>query len=421
MKGYIRSWFSIKTNFQKIPKTQYTYLNNKQLAIIKGKLIIDGTPAIDLIQKYRTPFFVFIEQRIRDNCQTILNLSKKYFNSQIYYSYKANYLTPICKIIAEEGLGAEIATEYEYDIAIQNNINPKSIILSSPYKPASLLKKLITNGIGLIFICQIDEISEIAKYVEDEQVIDIGIRLRSPRPNKQIGISLDQNITHDIIENLNKTKEFSLTTLQLHSGTQIDDQLFKEGINYLLNIANQFESHGITVSQLDFGGGFPEASSLSEEELENRFLLLFETLNDRGWQKVICIFEPGRYIVADAGLLLTQIIQVFNVENTPWIMLNTGTHHCPKFSNSKFRFELINRMSAPRNTSTSIAGCLPTDMDVFTKRYPFPDNVKKGDYLAILNAGAYTFTWSTHFSYPYPPIILLNKDQIIPIKIPQVL
>jgi len=292
--------------------------------------------------------------------------------------------------------------------------------LSAPYKTPTFLQRVISDEIGLILICQIDEIDEIAEAITSPYIQKVGIRLRSPRPNKQIGVSGDKDTISKITEKLNKNNNLSLTTLQLHSGTQLDDQLFKEGITYLLDTANMFEQQGFSISQLDFGGGFPEASNLSEDDLTDLFLLLYETLHDRGWQHVTCIFEPGRYIVGDAGLVLTQIIRVFKVEGIPWIMLDTGTHQCPKFSNSKFRFELIHRMSDPHTTPTSIAGCLPTDMDVFTKRYPFPSPVDKGEYLAILNAGAYTLTWSTRFSYPFPSILLVNGNRIQLLEVPQI-
>ncbi len=249
---------------------------------------------------------------------------------------------------------------------------------------------------------------------------NVGIRLRSQRPNKQLGIPIDKKKLIEIVNKLQKKDSLTLTTLQLHSGTQLDSQMFKDGIKYILDVANQFEQQGITISQLDFGGGFPEAGLLTENELDDLFLLLSETLYDRGWQKITCLFEPGRYIVGDAGLMLTQITQIFEVNNTPWIMLNTGTHHCPKFSNSKFRFEVIDRMFDPHNTPTSIAGCLPTDMDVFTKRYPFIKGAKRGDHLAIFNAGAYTLTWSTRFSYPFPPMLLVNKTQITGLEVPRI-
>jgi diaminopimelate decarboxylase len=233
-----------------------------------------------------------------------------------------------------------------------------------------------------------------------------------------LGFSGTREVISEIIDVLGKSENFLLTTLQLHIGTQLDDQIFRDGVEYLISIANQFEQMGISVSQLDFGGGFPEASKITEEELDNLFLLLYESLKERGWENAISIFEPGRYLIGDAGLLLTQIINLFEVEGERWIMLNTGTHHCSKFSNSKFRYELIDHMSEPHDTPISIAGCLPTDMDVFGKRYPFVKSVKKGDHLAILNAGAYTLSWSTRFSFPFPPMILVKNDQIEPVELP---
>lgn len=361
-----------------------------------------------------------LEQRIRENCRTFLNSAKKYLTTRIYYSYKANYLASICRIIKEEGIGAEIATEFEYEVALQSQVDPKSIILSAPYKPSALLQKVVADGIGLILLSHPDEVTDLTKCATLDEKQTIGMRLRSPRPNKQLGFSGTKESILELIDLMGKAENLSLTTLQLHIGTQLDEQIFRDGIEYLINAANQFEQQGISISQLDFGGGFPEASNLPEEELDNLFLLLFETLKERGWANVTCIFEPGRYLVGDAGVVLTQIISLFEVEGEPWIMLNTGNHHCPKFSNSKFRFELIDHMSDPHDTPISIAGCLPTDLDVFSKRLPFTKSVKKGDYLAIFNAGAYTFSWSTRFSYPFPPIILVNGEQASPLELPTI-
>ncbi|MDD1777265.1 MAG: hypothetical protein LUQ65_03780 [Candidatus Helarchaeota archaeon] len=361
-----------------------------------------------------------LEQRIRENCRTFLNHAKKYLTSRIYYSYKANYLAPICRIIKEEGIGAEIATEYEYEVALQSQVDPNSIILSAPYKPKALLQKVVAKGIGLILLSHPDEVGELTEVVTSDEKQAVGIRLRSPRSNKQLGFSGSAESILELVDLMGKAEHLTLTTLQLHIGTQLDEQIFRDGIEHLINVANQFEQKGFSISQLDFGGGFPEASNLTEEELDNLFLLLFETLKERGWANVTCIFEPGRYLVGDAGLVLTQVINRFEVEGEPWIMLNTGTHHCPKFSNSKFRFELIDHMSDPHDTPISIAGCLPTDLDVFSKRLPFTESVKKGDFLAIFNAGAYTFSWSTRFSYPFPPIILVKGEQFFPLKLSEI-
>lgn len=358
-----------------------------------------------------------MEQRIRENCQTLLKLSQKYFDAKIFYSYKANYLPAICQIITEEGLGAEVATEFEYNLAVQLGVPIDSIILSAPYKSPSFLQKAIQERIGLIIISHPLELKTIASMGAETIKQKIGLRLRSPRPNKQLGLNITKQNVIKILDYLSNP-QLELTTLQLHSGTQIDAQNYKDGIDYLMNIANLLESQGITISQLDFGGGFPEAISISEEDIENLFILLLETLHDRGWQQVACLFEPGRYIVGDAGILLAQIVSTFEVRGSKWIMLNTGNHQCPKFSNSNFRFELIDRMSAPHNTPLSIAGCLPTDMDVLAKRYPFPDSYTQHDNIAIFNAGAYTITWSTRFSFPFPPLLLINKNQCTPLELP---
>jgi len=298
-------------------------------------------------------------------------------------------------------------------------VKSDSIILSAPYKPSSFLKRMIEDKIGLIFLSYYEEITEIANYLQDQLDQDIGIRLRSSKSNKQLGLVPDEKSIHQIINGLAKIDNLHLTTLQLHAGTQLDPQTFRNNVELLLNAANLFEKHGISISQLDFGGGLPEASVLSEADLDTWFLALSENLHTRGWQNVTCLFEPGRFIVGDTGFLLTKIVHTFHVRQSNWIMVDTGNHHCPKFSNSNFRFELIHQITASHNTPVSIAGCLPTDMDVLAKRYPFPKSYKKGDNIAIFNAGAYTLTWSTRFSYPFPPILLVSQDHVSELHLPK--
>jgi hypothetical protein len=126
-----------------------------------------------------------------------------------------------------------------HNVALETQTPPSSILLSAPYKSPAFLERVLADQIGLIFICHEEEIAEIARFVKNDQVQPIGIRLQSPLPNKQIGVLADGKIISEIVDQLAKNTNLALTTLQLHIGTQLDNQTFKR---YLLFWSGQLVS-----------------------------------------------------------------------------------------------------------------------------------------------------------------------------------
>ena len=117
-------------------------------------------------------------------------------------------------------------------------------------------------------------------------------------------------------------------------------------------------------------------------------------------------FEPGRYLVGDAGLLTAKVIRV---TDDRWIFLNIGNHICPKFAKSSLRFYNATRIEEPHKFKTSIAGIMPIDQDVLAKDYFFTNNLKEGDIVVVTNIGAYNLTFSNRFPYLLPNIILVKN------------
>ena len=120
-------------------------------------------------------------------------------------------------------------------------------------------------------------------------------------------------------------------------------------------------------------------------------------------------FEPGRYFVGDAGIIICEIIKI--LENR-WIFLNIGNNICPKFARCSLRFYNASKINSSHNIKTSIAGIIPTDQDVFVKNYFFTKDIDEGDKVFITNVGAYTLTFSNRFPYTLPPIFLVRGNNI---------
>ena len=128
-------------------------------------------------------------------------------------------------------------------------------------------------------------------------------------------------------------------------------------------------------------------------------------------------FEPGRYLVGDAGIFVAKII---NSQKDRWISLNIGTNLIPKFARCSLRFYNASFINSAHKYKTSIAGIIPTDQDVLVKDYFFTKRINKGDLILITNVGAYTLTFSNRFPYALSPIFIVNDSNLIKIFDPKI-
>lgn len=391
---------------------------NSMATIGEKEAYIEGVSIRDIVQKFGTPVFIYSENKIRENCSTFLQVFRKYLsNLLILYSYKANYFPQICEIITSEGIGAEIVTAFELDLALKLKVNPTIIHLGGVYLPDDTLKMALENNIGLISICSFTQLTNLGRLVKEmDKKQNIGLRIISPKHDRRIGIAPNKNNFDKVAEILSKNPDINLKALHSHYGTQImESSIYKKNAEYILDAVSLIEEAGLKVDQLNLGGGFPEATIIKNRQLEIIGKDILEILKENGLENKEIVFEPGRYIIGDAGILLSKIIDV-NFQDQRWIYVNAGTNICPIWSNSNFRFFCANKITESHNIPVNIAGPLPTYMDVLAKRTPFIENVEIDDTLMILNTGAYTQSWGTLFPFPLPPCILVKNGQLIKIR-----
>jgi len=392
------------------------YLNNESLAIKNGKLLIYDRTIPELLKNYTTPLYVFLEDQVRKNCRVFIRLLSKYFKYyNIYYSFKTNYLQKICDIISQEGLGAEVVSISEMELA--RTCKSKKTIFSGIYISDSILNYVKEYGIETLVISQIKELSRVNTFMAENGLKqEIAIRLKSFDYSHFSGIEYTPETFKKMLKLLSVCENLKLTMLHYHIGTQIlkNEPRIKH-IKYILDVYEKFENAGFKIPKLNLGGGFPEAGVFSEDDLSS-FLNSLKDILQENWDKIEINFEPGRYIVGNTGLLLMKVHNTFQIGKENWILVDAGDHILPKASKSNFRFIFTDKLDKPHKNKISIKGCLPTDIDILAKNYPSPAGVSSGDIIAVANAGAYTLTWSFRFSFPLPAVILINKNGIEELK-----
>jgi diaminopimelate decarboxylase len=391
------------------------YLNKKE-----GVLLIDNILLNEILKTYTTPLMIFLENRVRNNINTFRKVFKSEFNNfQCFYSFKANFLPEICNIVQSEGLGAELIGLPELKLALKLQFPPNKIIVGGPYLPKELIKKCVQENIKEIVVYNMNDLIHINSFAKKSQKIqDICLRINTQKFGSKLGILLNQSNVLKLKKIIYECKNLKVTTLLSHYATQMNNfELFKKNINILLDSTKILSDAGIKIENLNLGGGFPEAVIMPENQLRDVAAKIKSIISNHEINFNNIYFEPGRYLVGDAGLLVAKVIKV---TDDRWIFLNIGNHICPKFAKSSLRFYNATRIGEPHKFKTSIAGIVPTDQDVLVKDYFFTSDLKEGDIVIVTNVGAYNLTFSNRFPYLLPNIILVKDKTVINIFDPLV-
>ncbi|MHA1477418.1 MAG: diaminopimelate decarboxylase family protein [Promethearchaeota archaeon] len=370
------------------------YLNKKE-----GVLLIDNILLNEILKTYTTPLMIFLENRVRNNINTFRKVFKSEFNNfQCFYSFKANFLPEICNIVQSEGLGAELIGLPELKLALKLQFPPNKIIVGGPYLPKELIKKCVQENIKEIVVYNMNDLIHINSFAKKSQKIqDICLRINTQKFGSKLGILLNQSNVLKLKKIIYECKNLKVTTLLSHYATQMNNfELFKKNINILLDSTKILSDAGIKIENLNLGGGFPEAVIMPENQLRDVAAKIKSIISNHEINFNNIYFEPGRYLVGDAGLLVAKVIKV---TDDRWIFLNIGNHICPKFAKSSLRFYNATRIGEPHKFKTSIAGIVPTDQDVLVKDYFFTSDLKEGDIVIVTNVGAYNLTFSNRFPY----------------------
>ncbi|MBY8981760.1 MAG: alanine racemase [Candidatus Lokiarchaeota archaeon] len=385
---------------------------NPYLRYNKKDILIDLVNLDDLLEKYQTPFMVFIENRIRDNIKTFNRVFNEHFDRfEGYYSIKANYLHSICNTIKEENFGVEIISLPELKLCQDIGFKHDKIIMGGPYLPNNLIIESLQKSLKEIIVYDLKDIERIDLLAKKfDKVQNICLRINSMRYESKLGIEINHDNIKYLIKILEKCQNIKISTILSHYGSQMNnvDQYIQNLKNIIISLKN-LRKNGIEIKNINLGGGFPEATVMPEHQLEliakeiKNYLISHQIDYDK------IIFEPGRYLVGDSGIFIAKIIKITDKR---WIFINLGNHICPKFARCSLRFYNINEIDSAHKYKTFIAGIMPTDQDVLAKNYFFTKDLRYGDKILITNVGAYCLTFSNRFPYALPHILSVKNTEI---------
>jgi diaminopimelate decarboxylase len=371
-----------------------------------------------LLQEFSTPFYLYDEEVIQNKVLFLNSLDFK-FDFKFHFAVKANPNLAILNLIKKYNFGAEVVSAGELFKSLKAGFDPTSVIFDGPGKTEFDLKYAITQQIKSINVENLEEIAFINEYSLNKGLItNIGIRINpdidaktldkitTGKSGGKFGVSVDQ-IDFDSIA---KFKGVKLTTLSEHIGSQITDhnQLISS-YQKLISLADKINTSLKTIQTLDFGGGFGVIDHSDKK------------LNFRDWQNDLnqlldgksynIIFEPGRYVVADSGELYTKVLYVKKSGNKKIIITDSSFSEYlrPALYDITPPIKVLNESQDLE--TYDIAGGICESTDYLAKDVQIP-RVKQGDFIKLMNVGAYGSSMSsTYNSRPRPLEILKNKEE----------
>jgi diaminopimelate decarboxylase len=440
------------------------------LEVRNDHLNVNGVDTLELVKEFNSPLFVFSESRIRDNIKR-LQLAADVVDRPIKFCYasKANSNMAILKVVLASGIDIEVNSGGELFKALRAGFRPDQIIFNGTSKCDDELDDAVRAGIYAINVDSIYEIDLVEQSVERLRALgenvsaaritlrlvpEIGTRshlgLQTALLTSKFGISSSE-VLAAFRRSLQKPNLVHVCGIHIHVGSQTPDvepfaEAFKSMWEHLVTIHRET---GHTLEHINLGGGIPvnylrdrsQADQLPEHERDmlgaelEPSTVLKEALRvaresaraanaEHLLDQVTILLEPGRSVIADAGLVLTT---VRNIKSRPetgdiWLLTDAGYNIMLSMNNYKWYYHLISasRAGAPYAREYKVAGPLCDSGDVYFDieregRLPdyrkLPEDVGPGEVLALLNCGAYSLAQMFHYNgRPLPAAVLVRKD-----------
>lgn len=371
---------------------------------------------IKCAQEFGTPLYVYHTERIKEQYERLKNA---FANSDVRFFYACKALTNIniLKYIKSIGCGVDCSSINEVLLSLKAGFDPTNILYTSSNIAFEEIETAAELGVNI----NIDSLSNLKKFGKKfGSGYPVSVRLRpnimaggnlkisTGHKNSKFGIPLEQ--IDGILQVVKETGVW-IRGLHIHTGSDIKDvDVFLKGVQVLLDISAHFPQ----LEFFDLGGGFKVAYKPGDDQTDIELLgtkvkeviSSFEKQTNRKWQ---LWFEPGKFLVSEAGYFITEVNVIKETPAITFAGVNTGLNHLirPMFYGSYHTIENISNPGAAVRDYTVVGNICETDTFATDRAL---NEIREGDYLLFLNAGAYCFEMASNYNSRYKPAEILVKN-----------
>ena len=365
-----------------------------------------------------TPVYVYHAEKIEQQLEELQQAFSR-CNAKFFYACKALTNINIVKLVNKLGANIDCVSINEVKLALHAGFEPKRILFTPNCVDFAEVEEGKNFGVNL----NIDNISILEQFGNkygDSYPVCIRLnphimaggnyKISTGHIDSKFGISIHQ-MRH--IERVVKTANLHVNGLHMHTGSEIKDiNVFLQGLEVMFDMATHFPD----IEFIDLGSGFKVAYQESDvatdvRELGDKVAEAFEQYEKESGRKLEVWFEPGKYLVSEAGYFVVKANVVKQTTATVFVGVNSGFNHLirPMFYDAFHRIENLSNPNGAERIYTVVGNICETDTFAWDRKI---NEVREGDYLVFYNAGAYGFEMSSNFNSRLKPaeVLMINGE-----------
>ncbi len=391
---------------------------NPYIEVKDNQILLEGVPLKELAQELGTPLYVYSASYIRDRIRAY---REAFPGALVCYAVKANFNPEVVRVAGEEGAGADIVSGGELLAALRGGIDPSKIVYAGVGKTVPELELAIEKEILMFNVESRDEL-----YVLDEIAGKLGKKARiairvnpdvDPKTHPYISTGMkkskfgvDFETAREEYRLARELKNLEVVGIHCHIGSQLlDVSPYREAVQKVVDLYRELTEEGFEIRYLDIGGGLgikyrPEDREPTPEDLAREVLPLLEGVDAQ------LILEPGRSITGNAGLLIAQVQFLKDKEIKHFIIVDAGMNDLVRPAIYDAYHHVVPVESRGRDhIIADIVGPICETGDFLAKDRRI-EWLERGDYIAVLSAGAYGFSMASHYNVrPRPAEVIVER------------
>lgn len=403
-----------------------------------GVVTLAGVTATELAAEYGTPLYVFDEDDFRSRCR---DMAAAFGGAEhVHYASKAFISKRILEWVNEEGLCLDVASINEMRLALAAEFPASRMTAHGNNKGRDYLELCVQEGIGHVVLDNEDELellNEVAAAHGRLQNVMIRVKpgvdahthefIATSHEDQKFGISLATGAAFAAAQRCLAAENLNLVGLHCHVGSQVfSAEGFKLAAERVLGLYSRIHTElGVTLPELDLGGGFGIPYMAYEEALDiervarDMLSAVSRTAEELGIAAPFLLVEPGRSLVGGSAVTLYTVGTVKDVETGKaelpmrrYLSVDGGMSDNirPVLYESEYDVRLANRTTEAEKVDSRIVGFHCESGDILVNERKFPGDIARGDILAFATTGAYQYMMSSRYNGALRPAVVSVKD-----------
>ena len=402
-----------------------------------GHLTFAGHDTTALAAQFGTPLLVMDEALIRSRCREYIQAMKAHLpaGSRPLYASKALSMKRIYQIMTEEGMGVDVVSLGELYTAAKAGFPMENAYFHGNSKTDRDIAMAMDQGIGCFVCDNADELDAIdaeagRRGIRQKLLLRLtpGIdphtheKINTGRIDSKFGAAIETGQAEELILRALSKANVELLGYHCHIGSQIFDHApFCDAAVLMLQfIAEIKQKHGFSAPVLNLGGGMgvPYVTAHGTIDYAANIAaigaLIRDTCEKLGLEAPAILMEPGRSIVADAGMTLYTVNSIKQIPGfRNYVAIDGGMTDNPRYTLYQADYTILaaNRMNDPMSkVDWTVAGCCCESGDLIAEGVKLP-LMKRGDNVAVLTTGAYNYSMASNYNrVPRPPIVMVGEN-----------